>query len=357
VTATPDAVPDGSVGDQLVTVVIPARDEEAFIEPCLASVLEQTHHDLQVIVVDGASVDRTPEIVREWARRDPRVELLHNPRGLIPISLNLALAAARGRWFVRVDAHAVVPPDYVAAAVRHLASGRWGGVGGRKDGVGRTPAGRAVAAAMGSPFGVGNSAYHYAAEPQTVEHIPFGAYPVALARELGGWDERLAVNQDFEFDHRVVESGHELLLDPAMVIEWHCRQSLRGLFKQYHRYGRGKVAVARLHPGSVRARHLAAPALVGSWLVALLALLGGRRRSAVALTAPYAAALLAASAWTARTVPGWSARARLPGAFLAMHAAWGLGFWRGTLAALTRRSLPGGPSATDARPVSTTTAT
>jgi succinoglycan biosynthesis protein ExoA len=349
--AAPAVEDRGSPEQQLVTIVVPARDEEEFIDRCLDSILAQTHSRLQVIVVDGASSDRTPEIVRERARLDPRVELLHNPEALIPISLNLALAAARGPWLVRVDAHAVVPPGYVAKAVEHLSTGRWGGVGGRKDGVGQTAAGRAVAAAMASRFGVGNSPYHYATEPQTTAHIPFGAYPVDLARRLGGWDERLAVNQDFEFDHRVRDAGYELLLDPSMVIDWHCRQTIPGLFAQYRRYGRGKVVVAHLHPDSVQLRHLAAPALICSWLLALAALLLGRRRTAVALVAPYVAAVAAASGATARNVETAPARARLPLAFVAMHTGWGLGFWSGALALLRGHS----PSQVSARAPMTST--
>jgi succinoglycan biosynthesis protein ExoA len=331
-------VPEPDAED-LVTVVIPARDEESWIGRCLDAVLAQTYRNLQVIVVDGASTDATPAIVKERARRDPRVELLHNDRGIVPVSMNLALAAARGPWLVRVDAHATVPPDYVALAVRHLRSGRWGGVGGRKDGVGVTPAGKAVAAAMASPFGVGNSTYHYGTQPQTVEHVPFGAYPTALARELGGWDERLAVNQDFEFDYRIRQAGHDLLFDPALVIEWHCRQSVRDLFRQYRRYGRGKTAVARLHPASLRPRHLAAPALV---VLGMVAALVGVRRPLVgaALLTPYGAALGMASTRTAAAVPPGSRR-YLPGAFAAMHVGWGLGFWEGMLRALTGRAQPG----------------
>lgn len=314
---------------ELVTVVVPARNEEANIEACLASILRQTHRLLEVVVVDGASVDATTERVEAMRRRDPRIRLLHNPASLIPISLNLALAEARGRWLVRVDAHAVIPPDYVANVVAHLRTGRWGGVGGRKDGVARTDAGSAVALAMASRFGVGNSAYHYADEPQTVDHIPFGAYPVDLARRLGGWDERLAVNQDFEFDHRVRQAGHELLLDPALSIQWECRQSLGALFAQYRRYGRGKVKVARLHPDSIRVRHLAAPVITAVGAVSAVLAVTGRPRAAGVLMAPYALALASASTVTARRAARVGVAARIPGAFVAMHAGWGVGFWQG----------------------------
>src|SRR5205085_3409247 len=98
---------------ELVTVAVPARNEEPNIQACLRSILDQDWPNLQVIVVDGASSDRTAAIVRRMARADGRIETLVNHYRSIPGSLNLALQAARGRWFVRVDAHSVVPPAYL----------------------------------------------------------------------------------------------------------------------------------------------------------------------------------------------------------------------------------------------------
>ena len=311
-------------------MVVPARNEERFIDDCLHSVLSQTYSNLEVIVVDGASTDATPSLVRAHIGHDPRVLLLENPAGTIPKSLNLAAGAARGRWLVRVDAHSMVQPDYVSRAVQHLRTGRWGGVGGRKDGVGVTPAGRAIAAAMASRFAVGNSVYHRGKRVQTVDHVPFGAYPVALVRGLGGWDERLLANEDFEFDHRLRRAGHQLLFDPALLIRWSCRQSIGDLFRQYRRYGRAKVAVLTLHPDSARPRHLAIPAFV---LYAVAAAIGAvaRPRLAAKLIAPYAIGVAAASAATASKVDR-EARPFVPAAFAAMHFGWGLGFWEGVAA-------------------------
>jgi glycosyltransferase involved in cell wall biosynthesis len=332
-------------GRELVTVVIPARNEEDAIGACLDAVLTQTYENLQVIVVDGASDDGTQAMVKERAAADERVELLVNPRRLIPISLNLGLAAARGVWLVRIDAHATVPPDYVRRCVELLREGRWQGVGGRKDGVGVTPAGRAVAAAMASRFGVGNSTYHYGTSQRTVEHVPFGAYPVDTLRNLGGWDETLAVNQDFELDYRIRAQGGALLFDPSLVIHWHCRQAVADLYRQYRRYGRGKTVVARLHPTSMRWRHLMAPALV-AWLTAALAIAPRRPRAAALATVPYLAALTAATATTSRRLEDPSARLLVAPAFVAMHVGWGIGFWQGAFQLAVGRFRGTGPRRT-----------
>ena len=86
------------------------------------------------------------------------------------------------------------------------------------------------------------------------------------------------------------EAGHRILFDPAMRIDWECRQDVVALFKQYKRYGGGKVVVGLKHPASLRLRHFAAPALV-----AMLATAGvvGLRKPALgaAIAAPYVVGL------------------------------------------------------------------
>jgi succinoglycan biosynthesis protein ExoA len=310
----------------LVSVIVPARNEERSIGVTLDALRAQDYRNLQIIVVDGGSTDGTVAVVERHMAEDPRVELLHNPRGITPVALNIALAAAQGPWLVRMDAHATVDPTYVGTAVARLRDGGWGGVGGRKDGVGRTPAGRAIATALGSPFGVGGSVYHHGVREQEVDHIPFGAYPTALARELGGWDERLMTNQDFEFDYRLRRSGARLLFDPALRIDWQSKQGMREFYQQYRRYGRGKVDVALLHPRSLRLRHLLPPLLV-PYLIAAAAVAPRRPRLAAAMVAPYAGALAVASVSAGRRVDDAAARALLPVAFLAMHVGWGVGVW------------------------------
>jgi succinoglycan biosynthesis protein ExoA len=320
----------------LVTVIIPARNEEQSIGACLDSVLAQDYPNLQVVVVDGSSTDRTADAVAARMADDQRVELLHNPRRNIPSSLNLAVSRARGRWLVRVDAHSTIGTDYVRRAVARLREGCWAGVGGRKDAVGSTAAGQAIALALASRLGVGNSRYHYGTTVTEVDHLPFGAYPVQVIRDAGGWDERLTANEDFELDHRLRSAGGRLLFDPAMVIRWQCRETIADLYRQYHRYGRGKVDVTWLHPRSLKARHVAPPAFV---LYAAGSLAAGRRHPAraLAMLAPYLLAVTLESLRVGRRLERSSARAFLPAAFVAMHVGWGVGFWTGVGTRLVAR--------------------
>jgi succinoglycan biosynthesis protein ExoA len=314
-----DAQPD-------VTVVVPARNELGSIDDCLDSILGQQDVAVEIVVVDNGSTDGTTQRLLDRARSDPRLRVLQNPQPSIPASLNMALAAARGRWLVRVDAHSVIPPGYVARAVARLEEG-WAGVGGRKTAVARTPAGRAIATVLNSPLAVGGSSYHYATDETVVDHIPFGAYPTAAVRELGGWDEQIPNNEDFEFDQRMRSRG-DLLLDPQLEIAWNARETVGDLFRQYRRYGRGKPLVASRHPRSMRVRHLAPPALV-LWLSGgVLASLRFPRAGGAALLS-YVLAVSAVGAAIAREAPPDADRRAIPAAVAAMQVGWGFGFWEG----------------------------
>ncbi len=311
----------------LVSVVIPILNEVRTIDDTLASVLGQTYRHIEVLAVDGMSDDGTIPRLQAWAERDDRVRIIPNPRKAIPVALNLALEAAKGLFMVRVDAHSTIPDDYIERLVAHLSSGKVAGVGAKKTAVGGPPNGQAIAAALGSPFGVGGSAYHYATQPMETDHIPFGAYRIDLARQLGGWDERLVANEDFEFDVRVRHAGGKLFLDPSVEVLWKCRSRIRDLAAQYRRYGRGKADVAFLHPSEVRVRHLAPPVAVAvlatsavmlPWVPVLLPIAGGG----------YVIAVLGLSIPIGRKLDNRD-KLRVPAALAAMQMAWGWGMWEG----------------------------
>src|SRR5216683_3661441 len=81
-----------------VSIVIPCRNEAAFIGECLQSILDgDCGEPYEVIVADGRSTDGTPDLVRSLAAREVRIRLLDNPGRTAPAGLNVALRAARGK--------------------------------------------------------------------------------------------------------------------------------------------------------------------------------------------------------------------------------------------------------------------
>jgi succinoglycan biosynthesis protein ExoA len=313
-----------------VSLIIPVRNEESSIGACLDGMQSQTYQDLEILIIDGMSTDRTTAIVEARMADDPRIRVIRNEQRVIPAALNLGLREAKGTFLVRFDAHSVAATDYVARIIDHLRGGEYAGVGGTKIAVGGDSViSRVIAQALSSRFGVGGSSYHYAKEAMCVDHIPFGAYPVELLRKLGGWNPDLLANEDFELDYRVRLSGGRLLLDPEIRILWKSSQTLRDFSRQYQRYGRGKAAVARLHPGSLKLRHLLPVAelltLSGSVITAVV----WRRAWPLLLDAPYAAFLLASYADASLRRASGRSPWLLPVVLSTMQMSWAFGFLRG----------------------------
>jgi glycosyltransferase involved in cell wall biosynthesis len=94
----------------LVSVLVPVRDGEAFLDEALRSLAEQTHEDVEVIVVDDGSRDASGEIAREWALRDRRFRVVRQePRGFVAASRRACLEA-RGRYVAAMGADDVARP-------------------------------------------------------------------------------------------------------------------------------------------------------------------------------------------------------------------------------------------------------
>jgi GT2 family glycosyltransferase len=330
----------------LISVLMPVRNEERHILSAIEAVLAQ-RVPLELLIIDGASTDRTVELVQSVT--DDRVQLLSNPARTIPAALNIGLASARGSMVARIDAHARVNGDYLRNGLRHLVDPDVAAVGGIRLAVADTATGKAIASALSSKFGVGNSINHYADVAQDTDHASFGIYRRSVAQNVGGWDENLPVNEDVDFDHRIRLAGHRIRFDPAMEIHWQVRESLSGFARQYRRYGRGKAAMVRKNGSSaVRIRHLAAPALVGLLFAAGASALIGHRRAAAAAIAPYVVAIAAATARTTSQQPAGadSHPMDLAMAFITMHVSWGVGFLEG----LVLRRPPAPATAKDPSP-------
>lgn len=116
----------------LVTVVIPAYNEENGIERRVRNLLEMDWpvDRLEVIVVSDGSEDRTNEIVRALATSDPRVRLLDIPRGGRCAAINAGAAAASGEIVLLTDASTQFAPDVISKLVAHFGDPRvWVAVG------------------------------------------------------------------------------------------------------------------------------------------------------------------------------------------------------------------------------------
>jgi succinoglycan biosynthesis protein ExoA len=330
--------------DPFVSVVIPVYNEEAHIEACLNSVLDQDYpaDRYEVIVADGGSTDRTRDVVTALVRRHAGVRLIDNPGRLQAAGLNRAILASRGDVIARQDGHAEWGRNHLRRSVDLLRSTGADNVGGRQDAVGHGPSGRAIARAMSSPFGVGGARFRYSERVQEMPTVFLGTFRRSALERVGLFDEAYPPHEDYELNNRIRSTGGRIAFSPDIRTRYHVRDGLAALARQYLRYGRGKVRVARANPEVIRPYHLAAPTLVMA--IPVLAALATRRRGrrlAAAGVAVYASACTVAALQAAGT-EGAAVLSRVPITFAVMHVAWGMGFWAGVWEAVRGVDTGGG---------------
>jgi glycosyltransferase involved in cell wall biosynthesis len=308
-----------------VSVIMTVLNEELHLREAVRAVLEQDYPGpLEMVVALGPSRDRTDQIAAELASADARLRTVPNPSGATPCGLNAAIAVSSYDIVVRVDGHAVLPPDYVRTAVEVLEETGADNVGGVMAAEGTTPFERAVACAMKSWLGVGGARFHLGGQPGPADTVYLGAFRRPALERVGGYDETLHRAQDWELNYRIRRSGGTIWFTPRMQVAYRPRASARALARQYFRTGQWRRAVVRQHRETLNLRYLAPPTAVVGVVGGLIAGVAGFTPAFV-LPAGYAGGVLAGSVLTGRGLPA-GVRLRLPVVYATMHGSWGLGF-------------------------------
>ena len=314
-----------------VSVLVPVLNEEQHVRAAVAALQAQRFDgELEFIFVDGASDDATRSILEELSRSDARVRVLDNPARRTPQALNLGLAAARGRFVARMDAHTRYPPDYLARGVARLLRGDVAHVSGPQLPRGDGTWSRRVALALGSRLGTGGAAFRHATETEIDVASGFtGIWLRSTLEAHGGWDEGWPQNQDAELAARIRGAGGRIVCVPELAAEYVPRDSLKALARQYFRYGLYRAKTSGLHPESMAASHLLPPAVATCLAGALLP--GPLGRLARRGAGVYGLALAASAVTAARERNAAPAdAAAVPVVLAVMHMSWGLGFLSGS---------------------------
>ena len=351
----------GSTALPHVSVVIPARDCAALLADCLAAVAAQSYLGTLDVTVALAAGSHDSAAVLADCDTGLALRVVDNPAGTTPAGLNAAVAASTGEVIVRVDAQSRIPAHYVAQAVAVLERTGAANVGGVQRPVAATahsveqpsattpnharepvvavvePASaEAIAAALGSSFGGGPAMYRRASRDGPADTVYLGVFRREALSAVGGFDEALLRNQDYELNWRLRRAGFDVWLDSSLVVDYVSRATFAALSKQFFEYGAWKRVVLLRHPSSLRARQLAAPALIVGLVGSVIALCRGRVRG-LALPVVYLISCAVFAARLRAVLPSASDRLRAACAFMVMHLSWGAGFFAGRTRAREHR--------------------
>lgn len=242
----------------IVSVVMPIYNEEKYIDKCVQSLLEQDYplENMEWIFVDGMSKDRTVEILQMYVNQYPNlIRVYSNPNRIVPYAMNIGIAECKGKYVVRLDAHADYATDYISKCVYFLENTDAENVGGVAETKSQGVIGNAIAKMLSSKFGVGNSQFRVNGESDYVDTVPFGAFKREVFTKYGGYDERLVRNQDNEMNFRIRKNGGKIYMSDQIHLSYYCRDSIKGILQMARKNGIWNVITMKLCPGSMGIRH------------------------------------------------------------------------------------------------------
>ncbi len=230
-----------------MTVLVPALNEEADIAGCVDAIGGQDYPlaEIQLIVVDGESEDLTRVEVEKAASRYGFAEvlILDNPARRTSVGLNVGLQEARGTYLARVDARSRIPSGYLRTCedtLRHHPE--IGVVGGSQVARPRSPrpVDVGIASALRNRLATGMSRYRRASTSGPSDTVWMGFFRTGELRDVGGWSEAVALNEDYELNARYRAAGRTVWFDASLKSGYLPRTSMAGLARQYFRFGRVK---------------------------------------------------------------------------------------------------------------------
>lgn len=318
-----------------VAVVVPCRNEEHTVPRLLDAVVAQSRRPDTIIVVNDGSTDATAGAVERWAQAHTAVPVtVVNGAGHgAGAAMNAGIAAAEADVIVRLDGHCRPHADYIAHSVATLARPNAGIVGGvwHIQASAPTNTGRGIAAVLSHPLGSGGAAYRRPSTNddrtiRTVDTVPFGTFRKSVWATVGGFDETLLRNQDYDFAYRVRMSGLDVVLNPNIISAYRPRSTFPALARQYFDYGFWKVVMLRKFPASIRARQ-ALPIMLVPVIAALLVLALKGHVWALGAVTTYIVLNGAGALQASARAGDWRLTPFALAALLVLQNAWSAGAW------------------------------
>lgn len=254
----------------LISIIIPCRNEEKFIKKCLNSILEQKYpkNNLEILVVDGMSEDKTRKIVKEYSKKYffnelPRskligyhkdiirsklqeikplkiIKLLDNPKKFTSFAFNIGIKSSKGEIIMMAGAHSIYEKNYISKCAKYLKKYNTDNVGGvmkilpRKNSL----TAKTIAICLSHPFGIGDSQFRQKLKkPKWADTVFGGCYKKEVFDKIGLFNENLFRSQDMEFNLRLKRAGGKILLCPDIISYYYARSTLKEFIK--HNFSNG----------------------------------------------------------------------------------------------------------------------
>lgn len=231
-----------------ISIVIPIYNEKKYITQCLESIVQSDYSKeaMEVLLIDGGSIDGTIETIQKYQKQYPFFKLLHNPKKVAPIAMNIGIKASTGEYIFIISAHAQYPRNYFTKLVefcKRLDADCVGPVL-KTDTKAKTKTANAIKNVLSDRLGVGSAFRSGVKQIQEVDTVAFGCYKKDVFEKIGLYDERLVRNQDIELNKRLKSAGGKIYIIPKIEATYFAREQFLDLAKNSFANGKWNILIA-----------------------------------------------------------------------------------------------------------------
>ena len=250
------SVKEKNTTNPIVSVIVPLYNEEKYIEIFIKSLINQTYpmEQMEWIFVDGESEDNTVLIIDKYISSYP-ILLLKNTKKKTPFALNMAIKEAKGKYIIRMDAHAEFYPDYIEKCVYYLEHTDSANVGGVAETISRGFRGKVISFMLSTKFGVGGSDFRIGDADKYVDTVPYGAFKKEIFEKVGLFDTDLLRSEDNEMNARIRKAGGKIWLASDIRFKYYCRDTFSAILKMALQNGNALFYTMKKNPGATSLRH------------------------------------------------------------------------------------------------------
>jgi biofilm PGA synthesis N-glycosyltransferase PgaC len=229
----------------LVTVIVPAYNEEKAIGKTVDALLELSYVNKEIIIVDDGSTDGTFEVAKRYARSD-FTRVVTKPNGGKWDALNTGIKVAKGEFIVCIDADTLLDPDAIQHLIKHFSDPEIGAVAGNVK-VGNRRGLLTKLQALEYVVGI-NLHRRSEANLQNVTVVPgpIGAFRASVLKDIGLF-EGDTFAEDADITLKILKAGYKTVFEARAIGYTEAPTSMTGLAKQRYRWYRGSLQVLSKH--------------------------------------------------------------------------------------------------------------
>ncbi|PIR61688.1 MAG: hypothetical protein COU66_02245 [Candidatus Pacebacteria bacterium CG10_big_fil_rev_8_21_14_0_10_44_11] len=206
----------------LVSVILPVYNASRFLAQAISSILNQTHHNWELIIIDDCSTDNSTKIAQNFAKQNPRIKLIKQKKHLgVGAVANKAMKLAKGAYIARMDADDISLPSRLAKQVSFLEKHQnLIGVGGQCQ----------LIDSSNTVIGHKN----FPTDPEEIKEMMFHYYPVQqptfmvraskLPKHFEWYDEQLPSAEEHELLFKLLQYGKVANL-PAVTLQYRMHEN------------------------------------------------------------------------------------------------------------------------------------